>query len=108
MAANAAGEEAIEAIAVAGHKFTPPTDRSLVVTPCGRCRQLLLEAAQRGGTEIRILACRGDLTRIVESTISELLPAAFGPANLGLAAAWPQLREALARAVAEWTGPKSR
>lgn len=55
------------------------------VLPCGRCRQVLNEAAQRGGREVTI-HCSG-LTggHIVDHLLSALLPHAFGPADLGLA-----------------------
>ena len=50
------------------------------VTPCGRCRQVLNELAELGGTDPLVL-CVGpdDVYRIA---LSELLPAAFGPASL--------------------------
>jgi cytidine deaminase len=97
--ANAAGDFAIEAIAVVGHKFTEPPSASQIVTPCGRCRQLIFEAGQIAKTDVRIFSCNGDLSLIQESTISELLPDAFGPGNLGLDDAWPKLRSQLAAAV---------
>lgn len=47
------------------------------IAPCGRCRQLLFE---HGGNELQINAGDG-----VEPTrLSELLPGAFGPDDLGL------------------------
>jgi cytidine deaminase len=54
------------------------------ILPCGRCRQILNEAAQVGGRDI-IVYCSG-LTGgpVVEYRLSDLLPHAFGPANLGL------------------------
>jgi cytidine deaminase len=82
--ANAAAAYDLEAIAVVGHKFTAPVDASQMVTPCGRCRQILFEASQISGTDIRVLSCSGDLQRIAVATISALLPSAFGPQNLGL------------------------
>jgi cytidine deaminase len=51
------------------------------VTPCGRCRQVLNELAQLGGTD-PLIWCVGD-AEILELKLSELLPHAFGPANLG-------------------------
>lgn len=93
--ANAEDDFDIAAIAVAGHKFTEPSDASTIVTPCGRCRQLIAEAAQLAKRDVRVFSCSGDLTKIAESTIRELLPEAFGPANLGLVDAWPKLRELL-------------
>jgi cytidine deaminase len=55
------------------------------ILPCGRCRQILNEAAQAGKHDIKIY-CSG-LTggAIAGYSLSELLPHAFGPANLGLA-----------------------
>ncbi len=108
-AANTAGDLEIDAIAVVGHKFHPPeaADASHVVTPCGRCRQILSEAAQLSGREIRVLSCSGDFGQIIESSISELLPEAFGPANLGLAEAWPKMQQTLRHAVAALKLPNS-
>jgi cytidine deaminase len=51
------------------------------VTPCGRCRQVLSELAQLGGTDPEVL-CVGD-GEVRRVTLSELLPHAFGPAALG-------------------------
>ena len=50
------------------------------ITPCGRCRQVLNELAQLGGTDPDIL-CVGP-HEIRRLRISELLPDAFGPASL--------------------------
>ena len=51
------------------------------VTPCGRCRQVLNEIAQLGGTDPLVL-CIGYKT-VHETTLAALLPRAFGPKNLG-------------------------
>lgn len=64
----------LEAVAVVG----PGDD---VITPCGRCRQVLNEMAQLGGTDPEILCVGGSEVRRLK--LSELLPHAFGPANLG-------------------------
>jgi cytidine deaminase len=53
-----------------------------VVTPCGGCRQSILEAAHLGGRDLLILSSNGDGTETKEQPISELLPRGFGPANL--------------------------
>jgi len=55
------------------------------ILPCGRCRQVLNEAAQAGRRDLAIW-CSG-LTGgpIASYTLAELLPHAFGPANLGIA-----------------------
>ena len=52
-----------------------------VVTPCGRCRQVLHELADLGGTDPRVFCCGPSDVR--EMRLSELLPAAFGPGSLG-------------------------
>lgn len=54
----------------------------LVCTPCGGCRQAILEAAQLGGRDIEILCGSGDGSAIEHYRISGLLPSGFGPANL--------------------------
>ncbi|HWK36567.1 cytidine deaminase [Sphingomonas sp.] len=54
------------------------------VSPCGRCRQVINEAAQLSGTNLPVIcgAAVGDAaTRYL---LSELLPSAFGPADLGM------------------------
>jgi len=51
-----------------------------VVTPCGRCRQVLHELAALGDTDPLVLCCGPDSVR--EERLSALLPAAFGPRNL--------------------------
>lgn len=54
------------------------------VSPCGRCRQVINEAAQMSGIDLPVVcgAAEGDTARTYR--LSELLPAAFGPADLGL------------------------
>ncbi len=55
----------------------------VVCTPCGGCRQAILEAAQLGSRDIDILCASGDGTSVERYSISELIPHGFGPANLG-------------------------
>ncbi len=53
------------------------------VSPCGRCRQVINEAAQLGGRDIPVY-CGGAEGEAFESyLLSELLPHSFGPADLG-------------------------
>lgn len=59
---------------------------AVVCTPCGGCRQAILEAAQLSGRDVEILCGSGDGSKIERHTISELLPFGFGPANLEPAA----------------------
>ncbi|MBV7258245.1 cytidine deaminase [Erythrobacter crassostreae] len=51
------------------------------ITPCGRCRQVLNEIAQLGGTDPRVLCVGAEEVR--EVALSALLPHAFGPEHLG-------------------------
>lgn len=61
---------------------TGPEDKGggAPIAPCGRCRQVLNELAALGGTDPEVL-CVG-LSEIRTARLSELLPAAFGPASL--------------------------
>ena len=54
------------------------------VHPCGRCRQILNEAAERSKTDIVVYCASGDGSAVKNYRLSELLPAAFGPKDLGL------------------------
>lgn len=63
----------LEAVAVTG-----PGDQP--ITPCGRCRQVINELAQLGGTDPIILCVGPDEVRRLR--LSALLPEAFGPASL--------------------------
>jgi cytidine deaminase len=54
------------------------------VRPCGRCRQILNEAAQLGGRDIVVHCASADGSVIERHMVSDLLPHAFGPADLGL------------------------
>ena len=52
------------------------------VTPCGGCRQSILEAAQLSGRDIEILCASGDGMQVKRHRINDLIPHGFGPANL--------------------------
>ncbi len=54
------------------------------VSPCGRCRQVLNEAAQLGGRDLLVHCGAAEGDAIATYRLSELLPAAFGPADLGI------------------------
>ena len=73
----------IVAIAVAGAPMDGPGEA--VITPSGRCRQILNEAQDVAGHEIPILCVSGDGKSVTRHRLTELLPHAFGPADLGLA-----------------------
>jgi cytidine deaminase len=57
---------------------------SSLVTPCGRCRQIINEAAQLSGRDIDIHCGSADGRAYAHFRASELLPHAFGPADLGI------------------------
>ena len=67
----------LEMVAVVG-----PMDKGdgAPITPCGRCRQILNEIAQLGGTDPVVLCVGNEEVRRV--LLSQLLPHAFGPAHL--------------------------
>ena len=52
------------------------------VTPCGGCRQSILEAAQLSGRDVEILCASGDGQRVERHTIGALIPHGFGPTSL--------------------------
>lgn len=52
------------------------------VTPCGGCRQALLEAGQVAGRDLEILCASGDGRTVERHLLSTLIPHGFGPANL--------------------------
>jgi cytidine deaminase len=105
-AANTGGDLDVEVIAVVGHKFTIPESAQLVVTPCGRCRQLIFETSQVSNIDVRVLSCSGDLTAIVEMPISEMLPLGFGPKNLGVELQWPEMQSSLSASVSKLLGKR--
>ena len=70
------GLDKVARIAVAGGTG------DMVCTPCGGCRQAILEAAQLSKIDVEILCGSGDGSKVERHTIGELIPFGFGPANL--------------------------
>jgi cytidine deaminase len=60
-----------------GHADSSP------VSPCGRCRQIINEAAQLSGRDIPVFCAGAEGDGIAAYRLSELLPLAFGPRDLG-------------------------
>lgn len=88
-AANAQGRLAdVEAIAVAGGAMDAAgrIGGSAVITPCGRCRQVMNEAEQMAGRTLAIHCAGAEGDSVEDHSVAGLLPHAFGPANLGIAA----------------------
>ena len=54
------------------------------IYPCGRCRQILNEAADMGQRDITIYCASADGAIMRRHRLSELLPHAFGPGDLGI------------------------
>lgn len=82
-AQHAFGLDKVARIAVAGGG-TEGRELSgdMTCTPCGGCRQAILEAAQLSGRELEILCASGDGTTVERHSIDTLIPHGFGPANL--------------------------
>ena len=80
-AAQAAfGLERIARIAVAGGDGSGAAlAGASPVTPCGGCRQAILEAAQLGGRDISVICASGDGERVEVHSIHHLIPFGFGP-----------------------------
>jgi cytidine deaminase len=83
-ARQAFGLDKVSRIAVAGGHIGASGSLSGagLVTPCGGCRQSILEAAQLTGVDVEVVAANGDGTEVKLLKISELIPLGFGPANL--------------------------
>jgi cytidine deaminase len=75
------GLDNVARIAVAGGKAGAMSGET-IVTPCGGCRQAILEAAQLGGRDVEIICASGDGAKVERHLISTLIPHGFGPANL--------------------------
>jgi cytidine deaminase len=85
--ANAAGRlRDVAEVAVIGGALTADgtVTGTAVVRPCGRCRQILNEAAQLGGRDIVVHSAAATGDAVETRTLSQLLPDAFGPADLGI------------------------
>lgn len=80
--ANAIGRRWFTAIAIIGRgrDFDCPE----VVAPCGACRQVICEMGQIIGYDIDVVMSNSAQTKVIVAKISELLPLAFGPKDLGI------------------------
>ena len=83
-AAQAAfGLDRIARIAVAGGDGSGEAlAGTSTVTPCGGCRQSILEAAQLSGRDVEILCSNGEGTAHDSHSIATLIPFGFGPDSL--------------------------
>jgi cytidine deaminase len=85
--ANMGALARVRAVAIVGGR--PGQDGTLIggdpVHPCGRCRQMLNEAAECAHVDIAVHCAAGDSSKVASYRLSELLPHCFGPKDLGLA-----------------------
>jgi cytidine deaminase len=81
--ANAQGRFAdVAEIAVVGGAMDAAEEA--LVTPCGRCRQIMNEAEQMAGRTLAIYCATPSGDRVLDLCVADLLPHAFGPADLGI------------------------
>lgn len=59
-------------------------DSEALVTPCGRCRQIMNEAEQMAGRTLAIYCATPSGDHVLDLKVADLLPHAFGPADLGI------------------------
>ncbi|MEJ7777833.1 MAG: cytidine deaminase [Sphingomicrobium sp.] len=82
-AQHAFGLENVARIAVSGGGLDgAELTGETTCTPCGGCRQAILEAAQLSGRDVAILCANGAGNRVERHSILTLIPHGFGPANL--------------------------
>ena len=80
--ARTQGDGKIRSLAVIASRHTEPLEN--ICAPCGNCRQEIFEFSQLGGVDIEVYMSNTKKTSIMRATISELLPLAFGPRDLGV------------------------
>lgn len=76
----------VVAVGVIGGAMDPAgrATGTIPVRPCGRCRQVLNEAAQIGGRDLPVHCGAAEGDAVETHRLSDLLPHAFGPADLGV------------------------
>ena len=80
MHARARGYTQFEALAVITRNEGELT--STPASPCGACRQVLFEAAQAAGTQLKVILTAADKSCCILTDTEELLPLGFGPKDL--------------------------
>lgn len=78
---NAMGKRKFTTIAIIGKPENGVVED--VIAPCGACRQMLLESSEICGLDLVVVMSNSQKTKIVVSTIRELLPMAFKPKHVG-------------------------
>lgn len=82
VSANASGFRVFAGIAIIGRGEDFDTED--VTAPCGACRQVLYEVSDLSGGDLELIMSDTKMDKIIVASIKELLPLAFGPANLGI------------------------
>lgn len=80
--ANSQGKRKFSRIAIIGRGRD--FDTIDPVSPCGSCRQVIMEISQISNENIEIIMSNSKKDKIIISSIQELLPLGFGPQNLGI------------------------
>jgi cytidine deaminase len=83
--ANAQGRlREVVAVGIVGGAIGPggALTGDAAIYPCGRCRQVLNEAAQAGGRDLAVHCASADGLTLRHHRLSDLLPHAFGPDDL--------------------------
>lgn len=75
-------EFTIESIAVTFKNMNPGTTSDFPITPCGKCRQLLLEAEDKGGKPIRVIMAGQGGKVLVATGVYTMLPLAYSESYL--------------------------
>lgn len=79
--ANVEGYRTFEAVAIITETEAGPNEK--VAAPCGFCRQLLFEAYQLAEEKpLRVILSNTPKSKIIITTIADLLPLGFGPKDL--------------------------
>jgi cytidine deaminase len=65
-----------------GRRANAPAGYDRIATPCGRCRQLILEAAHCARHDVRVLCSYAGAPDVARTSSAALLPYAFGPLYL--------------------------
>lgn len=82
VSANVSGFRVFAGIAIIGKGEDFDTED--VTAPCGACRQVLYEVSDLSGGDLELVMSDTKMDKIVVASIKEILPLAFGPANLGI------------------------
>lgn len=80
--ANAMGKRLYSSIAIISRGESFDTEEPSA--PCGSCRQMLYEESQLSDRDLEVILSNTKMTKIILTTINELLPLAFGPKDMGI------------------------